>query len=82
MSTNMTTKCVQVRKESILGSLTTGFYFPHQAPIATHERKPVSWIHTGFKRIRIQLFYLNADPDPGQTFKSQQVEFLHENTPY
>jgi hypothetical protein len=25
-------------------------------------------------------FYLNADPDPGQTLKSQKVEFLRKNT--
>ncbi len=33
----------------------------------------VLWI-----RIPDPAFYLNADPDPGQTLKAQKVDFLHE----
>ncbi len=36
-------------------------------------------------RIRIQeakLLRIQADPDPGQAFKSQKVEFLHEKYVY
>jgi hypothetical protein len=38
----------------------------------------VLWIRTGFNVD--PAFSLNADPDPdpGQTFESQKVEFLHE----
>ncbi len=39
------------------------------------------WIRIGFNADPHPdpAFYLNADPDPGQTFKSQKVEFLHKN---
>jgi hypothetical protein len=51
----------------------------------------VLWIRIGFNSDPDPDFFLNADPDqgakptrihadpdPGQTFKSQKVEFLHE----
>jgi hypothetical protein len=51
-------------------------------------RKPVLWIRISFSADPDQFFYrpkakplrIQADPDtdPGQTFKSQKVEFLHE----
>jgi hypothetical protein len=49
------------------------------------------WIRVGFNADPDPVIYLNADPDPGSqinadpggpgpwTFKSQKVEFLHEN---
>jgi hypothetical protein len=49
---------------------------------------PVLWIRIGFTADPEPAFYLNADldpapgsqtnADPGLTFKSQKVEFLHE----
>jgi hypothetical protein len=36
----------------------------------------VLWIRLGFNAIRILVAKPNADLDPGQTFKSQKVEFL------
>jgi len=39
---------------------------------------PVLWIRVGFNADPDPAFYLNADPDPdpGQTFKSQKVDFF------
>ncbi len=37
------------------------------------------WICIGFIPDPEPAFYLNPDPDLGQTLKSQKVEFLHEN---
>ncbi len=40
------------------------------------------WIRFGFNPDPDSVFfYLNADPDPGQTFKSHKVEFLHGKYP-
>jgi hypothetical protein len=38
----------------------------------------VSWIYIGFSADPDPTFYLNADPDPGQTLPTQKAEFSHE----
>jgi hypothetical protein len=37
----------------------------------------VLWIRTGFN-VDPAFSIADPDPDPGQTFESQKVEFLHE----
>jgi hypothetical protein len=39
----------------------------------------VLWIRIGFIADPDPTFYLNPDPDLGQTLKSQKVEFFHGN---
>jgi hypothetical protein len=65
-------KYLQVRKD--LSSLHFSDFRSLNEP--GKVRNAVLWIRLGFNAIRILVAKPNTDLDPGQTFKSQKVEFF------